>query len=183
MPKALDLTGQKFGLLTAKEKLPSQNGKTYWLCVCECGTEKAVQTGHLTSGAICSCGCQKFATIELTCPICGKVFTTSSNTRKYCFECSPGNDVDRSQAITTYRKAVKKRLIELHGGKCQRCGYNKSLRALEFHHRNPKDKIFGISQSDRVRSWEEYVSEAEKCELLCANCHAEEHDRLNNINE
>jgi len=37
MPKALDLTGQKFGKLTAIERLPSRNGKTYWLCKCECG--------------------------------------------------------------------------------------------------------------------------------------------------
>jgi hypothetical protein len=29
MPKALDLTGEKFGRLTAIEKLPSRNGKTY----------------------------------------------------------------------------------------------------------------------------------------------------------
>ena len=30
--KALDLTGQKFGYLTAIEKAPSKNGKTYWKC-------------------------------------------------------------------------------------------------------------------------------------------------------
>lgn len=57
MPKALDLTGQKFGKLTAIKRLPSRNGKTYWLCKCDCGNQTQVQTGHLRSGAIISCGC------------------------------------------------------------------------------------------------------------------------------
>ena len=57
MPKALDLTNQKFGRLIAIKKLPSKNGKTYWLCNCECGNQKEVQTSHLTNGLIQSCGC------------------------------------------------------------------------------------------------------------------------------
>lgn len=57
MSKALDLTGQKFGKLTAIERLPSRKGKTYWLCKCECGNQTQVQTCHLRSGAIISCGC------------------------------------------------------------------------------------------------------------------------------
>ena len=26
-----------------------------------------------------------------------------------------------------------------------------------------------------IHSWDEYLLEVEKCDLLCANCHAEEH--------
>ena len=60
MPKALDLTGQIFNNLKAIKKLPSKNGKTYWLCECLlCGTQKEVQTCHLTNGSIKSCGCLK----------------------------------------------------------------------------------------------------------------------------
>lgn len=57
MPKALDLTGKKFGRLTALYRLPSKNGKTYWLCQCDCGNQKEVQTTHLTRNNIQSCGC------------------------------------------------------------------------------------------------------------------------------
>ena len=57
MPKALDLTNQRFGKLVAIQKAPSRSGKTYWLCQCDCGQQKEVQTGHLTSSAIKSCGC------------------------------------------------------------------------------------------------------------------------------
>ena len=59
MPKAIDITNQKFGKLTAIQKSESRGGKTYWLCKCECGNEKEVQTSHLRNGSIQSCGkCQ-----------------------------------------------------------------------------------------------------------------------------
>ncbi len=57
MPKALDLTGQRFGKLVALQKAQSKNGKTYWLCQCDCGKQKEVQTCHLMDGSITSCGC------------------------------------------------------------------------------------------------------------------------------
>ena len=52
MAQALDITNQKFGKLTAIQKAPSRSGKTYWLCRCECGVEKEVQTSHLKNGSI-----------------------------------------------------------------------------------------------------------------------------------
>ena len=59
MAKALDITGQRFGKLVALSKAQSRSGKTYWLCQCDCGNQKEVQTSHLTNGLIQSCGCQK----------------------------------------------------------------------------------------------------------------------------
>jgi len=59
MPKALDLTGQRFGKLVALKKAPSRNGKTYWLCQCDCGNQKEIQTSHLTNKNITSCGCNR----------------------------------------------------------------------------------------------------------------------------
>ena len=58
MPKVLDLTGQKFGRLTALYRDENKNGRTYWVCQCECGTIKSIQTTHLRSGAVTSCGCK-----------------------------------------------------------------------------------------------------------------------------
>lgn len=59
MPKALDITNQRFGKLVAIQKAPSKSGKTYWLCKCDCGNEKEIQTSHLTDGRTNSCGCSK----------------------------------------------------------------------------------------------------------------------------
>jgi len=42
MPKALDLTNKRFGKLIARQKAPSKNGKTYWLCECDCGNWKEI---------------------------------------------------------------------------------------------------------------------------------------------
>ena len=47
---------------------------------------------------------------------------------------------------TRYAKRIKEQLVEYKGGKCERCGYNKSMRALEFHHLDPSEKDFGISK-------------------------------------
>ena len=57
------------------------------------------------------------------------------------------------------------------GGKCNRCGYNKSNAALDFHHvdRTQKDKNWS---SLRLRPLEQLKNELDKCELLCKNCHA-----------
>ncbi len=68
--------------------------------------------------------------------------------------------------------------IAYGGGKCQICGYKKSVRALTFHHRNPSDKDFGLSDRGLTRSWEKTKRELDKCVLLCANCHGEVHDGL-----
>lgn len=100
-------------------------------------------------------------------------------TRKYCYECSPHEDENCShaQAVTIKRRAIKKALIERHSGKCEKCGYNKCMRALEFHHLNPNEKDFGISRT-LTKSIKTLKEETDKCILLCSNCHAEEHQRL-----
>ena len=66
------------------------------------------------------------------------------------------------------------------GGKCQICGYSACLDALEFHHRNPKEKKFKLSAAmyGEGYSREEIVKEISKCDLVCANCHREIHRGL-----
>jgi hypothetical protein len=66
----------------------------------------------------------------------------------------------------------KKRLelIKKLGSKCCRCGYNKYLEVLEFHHLNSKEKE---NQNDFRRKG----FDLSKVMLLCANCHKEQHLR------
>ena len=75
-------------------------------------------------------------------------------------------------------KAMKKRIVEMMGGQCEICGYNKCLDALEFHHKDPSKKDFQICCTGGCPSFERLLEEAKKCQLLCANCHREEHWRL-----
>ena len=115
------------------------------------------------------------------CEICGQQFEIMENgwTRKFCYTCAPHEDENMShaQAVTIKRRAIKKMLIERAGGKCSNCGYNKCVRALEFHHLNPEEKDFGISKT-LTKSISALKEEVDKCVLLCSNCHAEEHQRL-----
>jgi len=86
------------------------------------------------------------------------------------------------RAVAKRRKAMRLRSIEYKGGKCSRCGYDRCLGALEFHHADGR-KDFGISQDGLTRSWARIEKEIEKCILICANCHREEHEKLRSLAE
>jgi hypothetical protein len=85
----------------------------------------------------------------------------------------------RMDAVNRKRKQLKKDLVEYKGGKCEICGYDKCVAAMDFHHKNPEEKDFGLSQNGHTKGWESLKNEADKCLLLCANCHRELHDNLN----
>ncbi len=60
-----DLTGQKFGRLTAVKRLDEKDGTRFlWLCRCECGNEVKASVSALTSGQVISCGCVKKETAK-----------------------------------------------------------------------------------------------------------------------
>lgn len=71
--------------------------------------------------------------------------------------------------------------VEYKGNKCQLCGYNRCIEAMEFHHLDFSEKEFGISQKGYTRSWEIVKEELEKCIILCANCHREVHSGLQHL--
>ena len=185
IPTALDITGKQFGLLTAIKRAPNKGKKTYWICKCNCEeqNEIEVQTGHLTSGAITSCGCIKENKLiddgierNMICPVCGNKFITTSPSRIYCYDCSP-KGMGRADAIRLKKQVIKHKLITYKGGKCGKCGYDKCEGALQFHHRDPSQKEFTIAEVNvnNLFSMQTLLDEVDKCDLLCANCHAEEH--------
>ena len=58
--RILDLTGQRFGRLTALERLDEKSGKSYlWRCRCDCGRELKVRATALTTGNTTICGCAR----------------------------------------------------------------------------------------------------------------------------
>lgn len=65
--------------------------------------------------------------------------------------------------------------VKHKGGKCIKCGYDKNTAALEFHHKDPAKKEFSISKSRDWKFNEVIFNELDKCDLLCSNCHREEH--------
>lgn len=138
------------------------------------------------------------------CP-CGKILrnrafingrTVNTQRRKYCFECSPfGNGNGEKKCRPNrhikrplppqsrqreFRRERKRKLVEMLGGKCNRCGYDKCHRALELHHLSRANKQFAISGKGYTSKWSVLVEEARKCRVLCANCHREIEDEIEN---
>jgi hypothetical protein len=63
-------------------------------------------------------------------------------------------------------------MVDYKGGRCQICGYDRCLRALDFHHVDPTTKRFNVAGS-HLRSCDVLRAELEKCVLVCSNCHNE----------
>jgi len=128
------------------------------------------------------------------------VFKNLQN-RKFCLKCSPygghntspHDPVERRKkkgakwgeyseeqkkrvTLSLYKRALtrKHEFIGRLGGKCKSCGYDKSWRALSFHHKTSDDKKFDLTLNMLwSQKWEKIEEEVAKCELLCLNCHAE----------
>ena len=79
------------------------------------------------------------------------------------------------KAVQRRREKVRLMAGSYKGGRCQVCCYDRCIEALEFHHLDPTQKDFGISNKGYTRSWVKVKEEVDKCILLCANCHREVH--------
>jgi hypothetical protein len=133
------------------------------------------------------------------CQDCGKEFPFSIvidgkkrniSNRKFCLACSPFGAHNTSKQSLRNRKKrktrgeyhrkymrrrvklMKNKATDYAGNACFICGYSKCKDALEFHHRRPDQKNFGIGNRYAC-SWKVLKCEIDKCVLLCANCHRE----------
>ena len=95
------------------------------------------------------------------CELCSKPAKWKNGSRcNYC-------------CVKIRRARIKLAAVNLLGGVCQICGWNKDPYVLEFHHKDD-NKEFGLAQKMNI-SWEKMKTEALKCELLCSNCHQQKH--------
>lgn len=65
MSKRVDLRGEQFGELTAREPTSGRDkdGSVIWRCTCSCGNETFVGSNRLRTGHVKSCGCIRGAVI------------------------------------------------------------------------------------------------------------------------
>jgi transposase len=105
--------------------------------------------------------------VEMPCSRHGLTHFRLDNRRSYrCLRC-------RQERVAERRRTVKRILVAEAGGQCARCGYDRCIAALQFHHLDRSTKSFTVSSNGVTRSLERAREEARKCVLLCANCHAE----------
>lgn len=81
----------------------------------------------------------------------------------------------RSIYIREKVRQRKRDLVKYKGGICERCDGEFHENLFEFHHHDPTLKSFSISQDKMQLKWERLTAEADKCHLLCANCHRKVH--------
>ncbi len=97
-------------------------------------------------------------------------FRKSGHTFKICNSC----------LVDKRRTKAKRELVLFKGGRCEHCGLeSQNVCIYDFHHIDPKKKDISIGGS-YCRAIATLKKEAEKCLLLCSNCHRIEHERLRN---
>jgi hypothetical protein len=79
----------------------------------------------------------------------------------------------RSDRVSRRRRDMKEILMTEAGGRCVICGYDRHPCALVFHHLDPLTKRMPVSAGGISYALQTLRAEAQKCVLLCANCHAE----------
>jgi hypothetical protein len=88
----------------------------------------------------------------------------------------PQSRCKRCEAISSQARSssFKAWAVDYKGGECKMCGYDSCLDALQFHHRDPNQKDVIPA---RMKLWNKgrAIEELDKCDLVCANCHAEIH--------
>ena len=101
---------------------------------------------------------------EKPCLVCGKPILAGLNKKTCSRSCANIHrtgikyKINRPRDKVKHYLALKKRLSALRGKHCERCGYEK-YEILQVHHKN-RDK---------------YNNTLDNLELICPNCHSEEH--------
>jgi len=113
----------------------------------------------------CSQHCYGFSCRrEIPCIVCGKLILSGLNKNTCSRSCANKHRVgirykiNRPKDKVRTQRALKLKLLNIKGRKCERCDYNK-YEILQVHH------------EDRNRN----NNNLDNLELICPNCHFEEH--------
>ena len=144
MPAPIDITGRRFGKLTVvgRSNEKSVDGRTLWLCNCDCGGQKLATAQSLLRGSTTACGCTH--TPDLTGLRFGRLLvleaTGESNaerSRLWRCRCDCGHE-----AVVSTKS--------LRSGSTVSCG----CRKLECSHENGlKNRTHGMKGTRLYRIW------------------------------
>ena len=126
---------------------------------------RPVQLNTSQGRAFCGQACYGISNRkEVPCVVCGTPILAGAHKKTCSRACANKNRIGIKYGLGSPRdkvkdqRSVKLRLIAERGKKCERCGFAK-LEILHVHHK------------DRNRTH----NELKNLELICPNCHAEEH--------
>jgi len=97
--------------------------------------------------------------------------------REYLYDRTKGHRGTQCNSCSVRKSQRKKKqnFVNHFGGKCSKCGYDRCVNALEFHHNGDVDKEDSPSNVIMHWSWDRALDELSKCILVCSNCHREIH--------
>jgi hypothetical protein len=150
-----DISGHRNGRLVAVQCVGrNAEGRAMWRCVCDCGTERIVQSNNLLrpSGTR-SCGClrrdaNKAKTLRDGAWNDGKSYAIAGGS--HCYKT---------------RHSWAKAVIRHYGNKCMRCGWDEAR--CDAHHRDPK-------AAGGLHTIQNGI-------VLCPNCHRVHHQKGGNL--
>ena len=104
---------------------------------------------------------------------------------QYKREWNHRNRQQRQSYKTKRVHELRRNFVDDAGGKCSKCGLihdGTNTVIFDFHHRDPATKKFGMNvNSFNTYCLENLRLEAQKCNIICANCHRLHHwDEWNN---
>lgn len=82
---------------------------------------------------------------------------------------------NKSQYIESSKAARQRRMKkmqELKDKPCTDCGIKYPYYVMQWDH-TEDNKVASVSKLMTLKSWDTILKEVAKCELVCANCHAE----------
>lgn len=171
MPKALNLTDQKFERLVAKEDSGrrDKSGHVIWECLCDCGNICFIPAGDLTSGHSKSCGCYHKECVSKPTSI----ETRTKMSIAHLGAKAPGwkGGVSSENHLERHRldyKIWRKAVFERDDHTCQKCG-NRGGK-LNAHH------VEGFDNNPKLRT------EINNGATLCEDCHMDFHHQYNKGN-
>ena len=115
------------------------------------------------------------------CKECGAAFDKRHPSQVYCSEGCKFKHQNRKYGKIR-RDKLRKKLqdVKLAMG-CAVCGYNGHPAALHFDHLDPSTKSFSMGNNNYpIGKLDEEIA---KCQVLCANCHAEKTWELNHVSD
>lgn len=134
MPKPLELSGMRFGMLTVIRRVSNSiKGRSMWECLCDCGNTKNVKGTYLKNGETKSCGCARCKPLSEG-DVFGRLTVAKRvGSTRYLCKCVCGKE----KIITAGN---------LRSGDIKSCGCLK-----DENIRNPK--THGMSRSGANRAW------------------------------
>jgi hypothetical protein len=142
----VDLTGQRFGILTVVKRSGTKDYMSQWLCKCDCGQFHIVRINHLRGGQIKSCGCR-----------------SSRNRRGKDHGCWTGHEEMTGSFLSQWRHGAKSRNFKIEvepkdlwaiyinqNRKCALTGLPIDFKAKKWFH--------GTASIDRIDSKKGYIA-------------------------